>query len=99
LIWTCGVSKNGCPFRDIAGHDAAGADDGIVTDRHSWKDDRASTDPYIVSYLDGPSTFQALFAQLRIPRMIGGEDLDVRPNFAAVSDINPYDVQKYTTKM
>jgi hypothetical protein len=28
--------KHGCSFRDITGPDAAGADDGIVTDGHTW---------------------------------------------------------------
>ena len=93
------VSNYRRTWRDVPSHDATGTDYGIRAYGHSGEEYRACPDPYICSYCDRPSTFQTLPTQLCFARVVCCQHLDVGPNLAAVSHLNPHDIQEHTAKI
>lgn len=66
--------------RDISLDDTARADDRIVSYRRARQDRRARAYPNIIAHRYGLGDLDALFAHLRIERMLGGGEQAVRRN-------------------
>lgn len=78
--------------RDVAGDDAAGADDGAIADRDAGADDRAAADPDVVPDSDRLGEL-LLASQLGVHRMRRRVDLHGRAEERAVADRNLADVE------
>lgn len=70
----------------VAGHHAAGADDGVVADGDAGQDQGAGADPDIGADADRAAAFEHLPAQGRVAGMVGGEDLYPGADLRAVAD-------------
>ena len=71
---------------DVARHDAACADDRVVTDRDAGHDDDACAEPDVLADADGQVVLIAFLAQLRCQRMVRRRERDVRPDHRVVAD-------------
>jgi hypothetical protein len=71
---------------NVAGHHAAGADDGVGADGDAGKDDGAAADPDVLADPGRNAVLLALPSQGRIARVVGGEDLDPGAELAAIAN-------------
>src|SRR5690606_27614649 len=81
-----------------AGHHAAGADHGPVTDAHAGEDQRAAADPGILADLDRPAVFPAA-ALLRVQRMQRREDLHAGAEQREAADAHRADIEHHAVEV
>ena len=93
------IARNDFGRRDVMGHDAACADDAAVADGYARKNDRAASDPHIVSDADRASIFQTGSPYVRLKWMGRGVDLHGRSHLEIVPDLDRRAVKKYAVEL
>ena len=79
--------------RHVPGDDAAGADDRAVADGDARKDDGGGADPGVAADAHRLGELEAGVAQRLLARMVGGDELNARPDLRLVADDDLADVE------
>ncbi len=86
-------------MRHVAGDDRPGADNSLIPDRHAGQNDRSAADPDIPADAHGTPKLQPGAAPCGIAWMIGGINLNGRPDLRAIADGDVRDVKDHTVEV
>lgn len=89
----CWIANHGLSSGHIARDHASCPHHGFVTNRHARQDERSAPNPDISADVDRASEFQSSLARCRIARMVGGQDLNSRPNLGPVANADLDNIQ------
>ena len=88
-----GISDREHVVRDVLRDDRTGADDDVVSDRHARQNADVAADPDVVADRDVDAVLIAAVTGLRVERMSGGAEHDIRTGHEVVTDLYLADVE------
>ena len=86
-------------MRHVAGDNCPGTNNSVIPDRHAGQNDRSAADPDIPADAHATPKLQPGAALCGIAWMVGGINLNGRPNLSAIADGDFRNVKDHTVEI